>query len=249
MRNLLTRIAAWAVERPAPVVALAILLSLVGAVGALGPRGRPQPRLAGRLRLGGLRGDRGLLRALRRRAGADPDRGRPPGADADRGPGDDPRARGLPVGQRSPGGEVFGEGEPAPPACARLAEEQPAETVFGPATFLNQTAITAENVLTEQTEAARTQARGRGAPGRARGAEGRPLRGASSSAAAQAAYQEVLTSSRTQLIQAATQYGLTRDPATRRPDLRAAPSSSTRRSRRALRRPASTSSSRVPTRR
>ena len=35
MRDVLTRIAAWAVERPAPVMALAVLLSLIGAVGAL----------------------------------------------------------------------------------------------------------------------------------------------------------------------------------------------------------------------
>src|SRR5687767_13421401 len=35
MRDLLTRITGWAVERPAPVVALAVLVALLGAVGAL----------------------------------------------------------------------------------------------------------------------------------------------------------------------------------------------------------------------
>ncbi len=65
------------------------------------PRGRPRPRLAGRLELGGVRRDRGLLRALRRRAGADPDRGRPAQARPDREPGQDPRPGELPLRQRA----------------------------------------------------------------------------------------------------------------------------------------------------
>jgi hypothetical protein len=108
-------------------------------------------------------------------------------------------------------GEVFGEGEPAPAACARLAEEQPAEVVFGPGTFLNQTAITAENVLRDQTEVAKRQA-GLAAREAANAAKeaGKPeddqLRDAN------AAYQEVLTNFQDQMIQAATKYGLSGIP-------------------------------------
>ncbi len=210
MRNLLTRIAAWAVERPAPVVALAILLSLVGAVGALALDADRDPDslvdsgseafdateafyerfgdepvrilIEGDLRELMLTEDLGTILAL----------------------------EGCLSGT-SPGGEVFGEGEPAPPACARLAEEQPAETVFGPATFLNQTAITAENVLTEQTEAARDEARVAATQAALEARkDGRSEE--EQLQAAQAAYQEVLTQFQNELIEAATQYGLTGVP-------------------------------------
>ncbi len=152
MTGLLTRIAAWVVERPAPVVALAILLSLVGAVGALALEADRNPDalvdsgsdafaatedfyddfgdepvrilVEGDLQKLMLTEDLGTILAL----------------------------EGCLAGSDTEGvkGEVFGEGEPAPAVCARLAEEQPAEVVFGPATFLNQTAITAENVLRDQ---------------------------------------------------------------------------------------------------
>ena len=35
MRSVFARIGAWCVERPAPVIAIAILLAIVGGVGAL----------------------------------------------------------------------------------------------------------------------------------------------------------------------------------------------------------------------
>ena len=213
MTSLLTRIAAWVVERPAPVVALAILLSLVGAVGALALEADRNPDalvdsgsdafaatedfyddfgdepvrilVEGDLQKLMLTEDLGTILAL----------------------------EGCLAGSDTEGvkGEVFGEGEPAPAACARLAEEQPAEVVFGPGTFLNQTAITAENVLRDQTEEAKQQA-GLAAREAANAAKeaGKPeddqLRDAN------AAYQEVLTNFQNQMIQAATKYGLSGVP-------------------------------------
>ncbi len=35
MRNLFARIGAWCVERPGPVIAMAVLVAILGAVGAL----------------------------------------------------------------------------------------------------------------------------------------------------------------------------------------------------------------------
>jgi hydrophobe/amphiphile efflux-3 (HAE3) family protein len=213
MRNALTRIAAWAVERPAPVVALAILLSLVGAVGALGLEPDRDPDslvdsgsdafsatedfyetfgdepvrilVRGDLQETMLTEDLGTILALEGcLAGSDDE--------------DEP-------------GEVFGDGQPAPPACARLAEEQPAEVVFGPATFLNQTAITAERVLREQTAAAEEQA-AVAARKAANQAREQGLSEAEQLSAANAASQEVMAQFQQQIIQAATRYGLTGIP-------------------------------------
>ena len=213
MRDLLTRIAAWVVERPAPVVALAILLSLIGAVGALSLGADRNPDalvdsgseafaatedfyeefgdepvrilVEGDLQRLMLTEDLGTILALEAcLAGSDTE------------------------GVK---GEVFGEGEDPPDVCSRIAEEQPAEVVFGPATFLNQTAITAENVLRDQKEAADAQATvaAREAADAARQAgksEDDQLRDA------QAAYEEVQANFQQQLIQAATRYGLTGIP-------------------------------------
>jgi hydrophobe/amphiphile efflux-3 (HAE3) family protein len=213
MRDVLTRIAAWVVERPAPVVALAILLSLIGAVGALALEADRNPDalvdsgsdafeategfyedfgdepvrilVEGDLQKLMLTEDLGTILALEGCLAGSDDKDEP--------------------------GEVFGEQQEAPAACARLAEEQPAEVVFGPATFLNQTAITAENVLRGQAEGAERQATevAREAANRAReqgASEDDQLR------EAQAAYQEVITQFQDQLIQAATRYGLTGIP-------------------------------------
>ena len=210
MRNALTRIAAWAVERPAPVVALAILVSLVGAVGALA-----------------LEPDR------------NPDSLVDSGSDAFaatedfyEGFGDEP-VRILVEGDlqelmltedlgtllaleaclsgSAPGGQVYGENQPAPAPCARLAEEKPAEVVFGPATFLNQTAITAERVLNDQTQAAEAQA-ALAARRAANAAKEQGLSEDEQLAAASAASQEVMTQFQDQLLQAASRYGLTGIP-------------------------------------
>jgi uncharacterized protein len=213
MRDLLTRIAAWVVERPTPVVALAILLSLMGAVGALALEADRNPDslvdsgseaydateqfyedfgdepvrilIEGDLQRLMLSSDLGTILALEGcLAGSD---------------------------QEGTKGEAFGEGKPSPPACSRLAEERPAEVVFGPATFLNQTAITAEKVLRGQLEGAqkRAAAVAREAANAAKEA-GRSVDDQLRDA--EAAYQEVISQFQNQLIQAATRYGLTGIP-------------------------------------
>ena len=207
MRSFLTRIAAWCVERPAPVMALAVLVSLVGAVGALSLEADRNPDslvdsgseafaatedfyerfgdepvrilVEGDLQRLMLTEDLGRLLAL----------------------------EGCLSGSTE-GGQIFGPEEQAPAVCARLSEERPAEVVFGPATFLNQTAITAEGVLQEQARSAQAtaQAAARDAALRARRAG---LSEDEQLADAQAAYQEVITEFQNQLLMAATRYGLT----------------------------------------
>ena len=206
MRSVLTRIAAWAVERPAPVMALAVLLTLVGAVGALTLEADRNPEslvdrgseaftatedfydrfgdepvrilIAGDLRDLMLTKDLGTILALE-----------------------------SCLAGSAPGGQVFGENQPAPPACARLADDRPAQVVFGPATFLNQTAITAEDILKQQVEDAQQQAQAAGQAA-AVAARKQGLPKAQQAANAQAASQEVMSNFQQGLFQAATRYGL-----------------------------------------
>jgi uncharacterized protein len=206
MRALFTRIAAWAVERPAPVMALAILVSLVAAVGALSLEADRDPNslvdkdseaFAATEEFYQRFGDepvRILIEGDLRDLVLTENLGTLLGLEAC-------------LAGSAPGGQIFGEGESAPPVCARLAEEKPAQVVFGPATFLNQSAATAEDVLTEQLTAARRQAAdaSRAAAIRARKAgksEAEQL------ADARAAAQEVITAFQNRLANAAQQYGL-----------------------------------------
>ena len=210
MRDFLTRVAAWCVERPAPVMAIAVLVALVGAVGALS-----------------LEADR------------NPDSLVDSGSEAFRDTedfydrfGDEP-VRILIEGDlkklvltdnlgtilalesclagSSPGGQVFGENQPAPAACERLAEEKPAFNVYGPATFLNQTAVAAEDALKDQSSAAQKQAT-EAARAAAIAARKQGLSQQEQVANANAAFQGVMTQFQEQLLQAATKYGLSGVP-------------------------------------
>jgi hydrophobe/amphiphile efflux-3 (HAE3) family protein len=207
MRALLTRIAAWAVERPAPVMALAILLSLVAAVGALSLEADRDPSSLV---------DRdseafGATENFYDRFGDEPVRILVEG-DLRKLVLDSKNLNtmlGLEacLAGSAPGGQIFGENQPAPSVCARLAEDKPAQVVFGPATFLNQTAKTAQDVLQQQTQAMLQQAQeaGRQAAIAARKA-GKST--AEQLADARAAADEVQTAFQQRLFQAATQYGL-----------------------------------------
>jgi hydrophobe/amphiphile efflux-3 (HAE3) family protein len=210
MRDFLTRIAAWCVERPAPVMAIAVLVTLVAAVGALS-----------------LEADR------------DPDSLVDSGSEAFTATedfyerfGDEP-VRILIEGDlqklvltenlgtilalesclagSADGGRVFGPNQPAPAVCERLADEQPAFNLYGPATFLNQTAVAAEDALTDQSSAAqeRATAAARAAAIAARKAG---LSKAQQAAEANAAFQQVMTQFQQQLLEAATEYGLSGVP-------------------------------------
>ncbi len=209
MRNVLARIAGWCVERPVPVLAATGLVALVAAISAIGleaDAGTDQlvdndseayvatedfkrefgddavvVLVKGSLEQLVLTSDLGTLLSL----------------------------EGCLSGN-APGGEVFTD-EPAPEACAQLAETKPARVVYGPATFLNQFAIQAGKLLEAQTAATRRQARAAAlaAIEQARQA-GLPL--ADQRAAAAAAAQEVQTAFEQQLLTLGVRYGLTGVP-------------------------------------
>ena len=70
---------------------------------------------------------------------------------------------------KAPGGRVV-SGQPAPTPCAEIARLNPSAVVFGPATFLNQLAIQANKLLGSESQAAAARRAKRGRTGR----EGRP---------------------------------------------------------------------------
>ncbi len=206
MRNLLARVAAWCVERPAPVLAATALAALVGLVGAVGleaDAGTDQlvdndskayvatqdfkqkfgddavvVLVKGDLRQLVLTSDLTKLLSL----------------------------EGCLAGN-APGGKVI-TNQPAPAPCARLAELKPAKVVYGPATFLNQFATQADKLLGEQSQAAVAQAREAGARA-ALAARRQGLSKPEQRAAAGAAAGEVITAFRNQLLQIALRYGQT----------------------------------------
>ena len=163
MRSLFARVGAWCVERPAPVIAVAVLLAIVGAVGALSlrPDGGTDPLV-----------DTGseafaATEEFNREFGADPVvvlvRGDLQGLVLTENLGRLLALEGCLSGNAE-GGKVLGD-EPAPEPCEKIAELEPSRVVYGPATFLNQFAIQAERLYTEQSQAAvrRGRARGRAA--------------------------------------------------------------------------------------
>ena len=158
-------------ERPAPVLAAVALLALLGAVGAL--------------RLEADAGTDQLVDSDSSTAVATEqfkdDFGDDPVAVLVRGPldrlvltSDITKLLALEgcLSGNAEGGQVFTD-KPAPAPCAALAESKPARVVYGPATFLNQFAIQAGNLLTQQSQAA-TDA---GAPGCGRCRQARPAAG------------------------------------------------------------------------
>jgi hydrophobe/amphiphile efflux-3 (HAE3) family protein len=206
MRALFVRIAAWAVERPAPVMALAVLLSLTAAVGALSLEADRDPNSLVDKDSEAFTATEGFYE----RFGDEPVRILVQGDLKQLVTTED---LGTLLGLESclagsaPGGQIFGENEEAPPVCARLAEEKPAEVVFGPATFLNQGAKTAQDVLLQQTrevERRATEAYAQAVIAAKRAGKSR----AEQDADGQAAYQEVLVDFQNRLVTAAQQYGL-----------------------------------------
>ena len=160
MRERFARLAAWAVERPTQVVVAAALLTLIGAIAAL--------RLAPDASIDSLV-DRGsstyaATQQFHRQFGDDPavilvkdDLGRlllTPQRD---------RLLALEgcLAGKAPGGRVF-QGKPAPAPCARIAALRPSFAVYGPATFLNQFALRASELYTQQRAQAEAAARAAG---------------------------------------------------------------------------------------
>ena len=206
MRDLLARIAGRAVERPTPVIVAAVLLTLIGAVAALRLQADRSPDslvnrgsgtyaatqtfydqfggepvevlVKGDLRQLLLTDNVGRLLAL----------------------------EGCLSGKVQ-GGRVI-NGQPAPPACAAIAQLDPSTVVFGPATFLNQFAIQANKLLGQETQATSIEAR-RAAQRAAAQAKKNGLSVTAQQQAALAAGQQVLTQLQQRLVNLALQYGQT----------------------------------------
>jgi uncharacterized protein len=101
--------------------------------------------------------------------------------------------------------------EPATATCGEIADLNPSQVVFGPATFLNQSAIRAQELLSGQSQAALAQAR-QAAADAARQAREQGLSKAEQEAAAQAAGEQILGEFQRQLLNLAVRYGQTRLP-------------------------------------
>ena len=205
MSELLVRLAAWAVRRPVPVVVGTMFLCLLGVAGAL---------------------------RLEADAGTDTlvDRDSESFAateDFKRQFGDDPvviLVRGdleeLVLTQNLGrllnlegclSGSVPEGQQPLSDTCARIAELDPSQVTYGPATFLNQSAIQAERFLGSQTQAATARASA-AAEAAARDAARRGASEAVQREEARAASQEVLRKFQSGLVDLAARSGLTGPP-------------------------------------
>jgi uncharacterized protein len=205
MSGFLVRLAAWAVRRPVPVVVGTIFLCLLGVAGAL---------------------------RLEADAGTDTlvDRDSESFAateDFKRQFGDDPvviLVRGdlkeLVLTQNLGrllnlegclSGTVPEGQQPLSDTCARIGELDPSQVTYGPATFLNQSAIQAERFLGSQTQAATARA-GAAAEAAARDAARRGASEAVQREEARAASQAVLRKFQSGLVDLAARSGLTGPP-------------------------------------
>ena len=209
MRSVLARIAGRAVERPLPVIVAAVLLALIGAVAALGLEADRSPSslvdrgsdsysktqdfydqfgdepveilVKGDLRQLLLTSNLGKLLALE-----------------------------SCLSGKASGGKVF-QGQPAPAPCEAIARLDPSAVVFGPATFLNQFAIEATDLLNQESQATVVRAR-RAARRAAAKAKQNGYSKAEQEQAALAAGQEILQRFQQQLVGLAVQYGQTGPP-------------------------------------
>jgi hydrophobe/amphiphile efflux-3 (HAE3) family protein len=209
MKNLLARIAGWAVERPAPVLAATVLVALVGAVAAL----RLSPE-AGTDSLVGTGSDAyEATENFKEEFGDDAVvvlvRGDLERLVLTEEIGKLLTLEGCLAGNFPSGETAAGIQSPAP--CGELASSKPARVVYGPATFLNQSAEQAKRLIQGQSEAAIAQAQ-LVAKRAARRAKRQGLSELEQRNAALAAGQEVLTAFEQQVLQLAIKYGQTSVP-------------------------------------
>jgi hydrophobe/amphiphile efflux-3 (HAE3) family protein len=204
MRNLLARIAGRAVERPTPVIVAAVLLTLIGAIAALGLEADRSPNSLVDRGSSTYAGTQSFYREF----------------------GDEPveilvegdlrqilETRNLGrmlalegcLSGNVRGGRVI-SGQPAPAPCAAIARLHPSAVVFGPATFLNQLAIQANRVLGEQAAASQANAQ-RAAAEAFREAKKRGLSASAQQRAAAAAGQQASLRFTQRIINLGLQYG------------------------------------------
>jgi uncharacterized protein len=201
MSEVLVRLAAWAVRRPVPVVVGTMFLCLLGVAGAL--------------RLEADAGTDTLVdrdsesfaatEDFKRQFGDDPVvilvRGDLEELVLTRNLGRLLNLEGCLSGTVAEGQQPFSD------TCARIAELDPSQVVYGPATFLNQSAIQAERFLGSQTQAATARA-GAAAQAAARDAARRGASEAVQRQEAAAASQAVLRKFQSGLIDLAARSGL-----------------------------------------
>jgi predicted RND superfamily exporter protein len=204
VRNLLARIAGWCVERPVPVLAAAVLVTLVAAIGAL----KLEADASEQQFVDTSSQTFKATEEFHRQFGDDPvvvlvrgdlqqlvltsDLGKLLSLEAC-------------LSGNAPGG-VVRQGEPAPVPCAKLSELKPAQVVYGPATFLNQTAIQAGKLLKQESRAAVKQARAAAAKAAARAAR-QGASPAEQAAVAKATATQVINQFTQQMLQLAVRYG------------------------------------------
>jgi uncharacterized protein len=151
------RVGAWCVERPAPVIALAVLLAILGAIGAsaLKPDGEADTLVdqgsdtyAATEDFKAKFGDDAVVILIRgdlERLLLSQDLATLLGLESC-------------LSGTTPEEEIQRRGISRPEVCNDLAETQPARVVYGPATFLNQFATQASSLIREQFQAAISQA-------------------------------------------------------------------------------------------
>ncbi|MDQ3760003.1 MAG: MMPL family transporter, partial [Actinomycetota bacterium] len=214
MRSMFARVGAWCVERPGPVIALAVLLAILGVVGALTlkPNGEADTLVDE---------DSETFQAteeLKEKFGDDPVVILIKG-DLEQFVLTEDLQRILflesCLAGTAPEGQVA-EGIETPEVCSDLAESKPARVVYGPATFLNQFAEQATAQFEQQQAAAQQQ--GQAAAREAyRAALGNGFSKEEATAAAEAAADAVQQQFLQQAVQIGLQYGLDGPPSIQDP--------------------------------
>ena len=207
---------AWCVERPAPVIAMAVLLAIVGAIGAasLKPDGeadtlvdRGSETYAATEDFKAKFGDDAVVVLVR--------------GDLERLLLTQDLSRLLALESclsgTTPQEEVQSQGLTRPDVCNELAETSPARVVYGPATFLNQFATQASSLIREQLGAAASQADAVANAAYER-ARRNGLAEAEARAAAEAARQSVLEEVLAELERLGVRYGLSAPPSLNDPN-------------------------------
>ena len=205
MRSVFARLGAWCVERPGPVIALAVLLAILGVVGALSlkPNGEADTLV-----------DESSetfqeTEELKQKFGDDPIVVLIKG-DLEQLVLTEDLQRILflesCLAGTAPEGEVA-KGIETPEVCNDLADSKPARVVYGPATFLNQFATQASEQFTQQQAAAEEQSQA-AAQEAYRAAINEGLGKEEATAAANAAAQAVQDQFLQQAVSLGVKYGL-----------------------------------------
>ena len=205
MMNGFGRLAAWAVRRPLPVIAVAVVLALLGAAAAT----RLEPEAATDTLVDRDSATFDATERFSDRFGDDPVvilvRGQLEDLLLTGNLGTLLGLEGCLAGQVPQGQQAVNE------TCQRIADLDPTQAVFGPATFLNQIATNLEQQLSGQSQAALEQARVAAADA-AEEARKDGLSEEDQAEAARAAGQQVLAQFQQQILNLAVNTGQTGPP-------------------------------------